>query len=111
MADSRYDFIADVNHRLYRIQVKTSSLGEEKDYIEFHTQSSHTNTKKTVYQSYSSDDIDYFATVYNGQCYLVPVDKAGSRSCRLRLSPTKNGQTKNINFAEDFAFENILSND
>ena len=108
VSDSRYDFIVDINHQLYRIQVKTSSLSADEDYIEFKTQSSHTNTQKTVYQSYSAEDIDYFATMHNHQCYLVPVNKAGGRSCRLRLKPTKNGQTKNINFAKDFKLEDTF---
>jgi hypothetical protein len=54
VSDSRYDFIVDINHQLYRIQVKTASLSEDGDYIEFKTQSSHTNTQKTVYHSYSA---------------------------------------------------------
>ena len=49
VSDSRYDFIVDINHKLYRIQVKTSSLSPDGDYIEFKTQSYHTNTQKTVY--------------------------------------------------------------
>ena len=108
VSDSRYDFIVDINHNLYRIQVKTSSLSADGDYIEFKTQSSHTNTQKTVYHSYSSEDVDYFATVYTHQCYLVPINKVGSRSFRLRLKPTKNGQTKNINFAKDFKLEDTF---
>lgn len=109
VADSRYDFIVDINHNLYRIQVKTAKLSEDKDYIEFHTQSSHTNTKGTIYHSYSAEEVDYFATVYGNQCYLVPINLIGSRSFRLRLKPTKNGQTKNINFAENFKLEDIFS--
>lgn len=108
VSDSRYDFIVDINHQLYRIQVKTASLSSDGDYIEFKTQSSHTNTQKTVYHSYSAEDVDYFATVYDHQCYLVPIEKVGSRSFRLRLKPTKNGQTKNINFAENFKLENTF---
>lgn len=108
VSDSRYDFIVDINHNLYKIQVKSSSLSEEEDYISFKTCSSHTNTKQTVYHSYSAEDIDYFATVYNHQCYLVPIDKVGSRECRLRLKPTENGQIKNINFAENFKLENTF---
>ena len=108
VSDSRYDFIVDINHRLYRIQVKTASLSEDEDYIQFKTQSSHTNTQGTVYHSYSAKDIDYFATMHNHQCYLVPVDKVGNRAFRLRLKPTKNGQVKNINFAENFKLENTF---
>lgn len=108
VSDSRYDFIVDIDHKLYRIQVKTASLSQDEDYIEFHTESSHTNTKCTIYHTYSAEDIDYFATMYNHQCYLVPIEKVGSRSFRLRLKPTKNGQTKNINFAENFKLENTF---
>ena len=108
VSDSRYDFIVDINHNLYRIQVKTASLSTDGDYIEFKTQSSHTNTQKTVYHSYSAEDVDYFATVFERQCYLVPIEKIGSRSFRLRLKPTKNGQTKNINFAKDFKLEDTF---
>ena len=108
VSDSRYDFIVDVEHKLYRIQVKTSSLSAEGDYIEFKTASSHTNTKRTIYHSYSAEDIDFFATTHNGQCYLVPVEQAGSRVFRLRLKPTKNGQVKNINFADNFKLEDTF---
>lgn len=108
VSDSRYDFIVDINHQLYKIQVKTSSLSQDEDYIEFKTQSTHTNTQTTVYHTYSAEDVDYFATMYNHQCYLVPISKIGSRSFRLRLKPTKNGQTKNINFAENFKLENTF---
>ena len=108
VSDSRYDFIVDIDHQLYKIQVKTSSLSPDADYIEFKTQSTHTNTQKTVYHTYSAEDVDYFATVYNHQCYLIPIDQVGSRSFRLRLKPTKNGQTKNINFAENFKLENTF---
>ena len=108
VSDRRDDFIVDINHHLYRIQVKTASLSEDGDYIQFKTQSSHTNTQRTVYHSYSAEDIDYFATMHNHQCYLVPVDKVGNRAFRLRLKPTKNGQVKNINFAENFKLENTF---
>lgn len=108
VSDSRYDFIVDVNHQLYRIQVKTSTLSLDEDYIEFKTQSTHTNTQGTVYHTYSAEDVDYFATMYNHQCYLIPIEKIGNRSFRLRLKPTKNGQTKNINFAENFKLENTF---
>lgn len=108
VSDSRYDFIVDVNHQLYKIQVKTASLSDDGDYIEFKTQSTHTNTQRTVYHNYSAEDVDYFATVYNNQCYIIPIEKIGSRSFRLRLKPTKNGQVKNINFAENFKLENTF---
>ena len=105
---SRYDFIADINNKLYKIQVKTGRFKEES-YLEFATSTSHTNTKGTINISYSEDDVDFFATMYNGQCYLIPYSLCGKRAQRLRFIPAKNGQTKGILFAKDFQLENIIN--
>ena len=54
---SRYDFIADINHKLYKIQVKTGTY-KENAYLEFATSTSHTNTKGTLNLHYSEEDVD-----------------------------------------------------
>ena len=87
-----------------KIQVKTCALKEDS-YLEFATSTSHTNTKGTINKSYTSDEVDYFATYYNNQCFLIPFDVCGNRAQRLRLVPTKNGQTKGITFAKDYELE------
>ena len=105
---SRYDFIADVNNHLYKIQVKTCTERENGNYFDFATSTSHTNTQGTLNISYSANDVDFFATIYNNQCYLIPFDLCGKRAQRLRLKPTLNGQTKGILFAKDFKLEDII---
>ena len=104
---SRYDFIVDINHKLYKVQVKTGTLKEES-YIEFATSSSHTNTKGTINLSYSADDVDFFATMYDGECYLIPHEVCAKRMQRLRIAPTKNGQTKGITFAKDYHLKDVI---
>lgn len=104
---SRYDFIVDINHHLYKIQVKTGTFKEDS-YLEFATSTSHTNTQGTVNMSYNAQDVDFFATMYQGQCYLIPFNLCGKRAQRIRFVPTKNGQTKGILFAKDFKFEDII---
>lgn len=104
---SKYDFVADINNKLYKIQVKTCSLKEDS-YLEFATSTSHTNTKGTVNLTYSEKDVDFFATIYENQCYLVPFNVCGKRTQRLRLVPTKNNQTKGITFAKDFLLEDMI---
>ena len=104
---SRYDFIADINHKLYKIQVKTGTM-KENAYIEFATSTSHTNTQGTINLSYTKEDVDFFATVHEGQCYLIPFELCGKRNQRIRLVPTLNGQTKGILFAKDFVLDKIL---
>lgn len=109
--DSRYDFIADVNNKLYRIQCKHSSPIIDNNIvtsIHFKTvrqsgnQASHwTRTK------YTKEEIDYFATSYEGKCYLVPVDQC-SLEKTLRIVPPKNNQTKGITFLKDCELSEVL---
>ena len=104
---SRYDFIADINNKLYKIQVKTGNF-KENAYLEFATSTSHTNTKGTLNISYTADDVDFFATMYEGQCFLIPYELCGKRNQRIRFVPTQNGQTKGILFAKDFKLEDMI---
>lgn len=104
---SRYDFIADISKKLYKIQVKTGTF-KENSFLEFATSTSHTNTQGTLNLSYSADDVDFFATIHENQCYLIPYELCGKRAQRLRFAPTKNGQTKGILFAKDFKLEDII---
>ena len=106
---SRYDFIVDINHRLYKIQVKTSTPKENNSYLQFATSTSHTNTQGTLNLAYSEEDVDFFATMYEGQCYLIPQNVCGKRAQRLRLIPTQNGQTKGITFAKDYKLQDIIA--
>lgn len=104
---SRYDFIIDVNKKLYKVQVKTGTL-KENSYLHFATSTSHTNTQGTKNLSYDASDVDFFATIYEGQCYLIPYNLCGKREQRLRFVPTKNGQTQGVLFAKDFKMEDII---
>ena len=108
VSDSRYDFIVDINGRLLKIQVKTSHSEDDEAYIVFATSSSHTNTERTVNKSYSANEIDYFATFYGGQCYVMSVKDSAKRSQRLRLLPPKNGNQHQIKFAENYTLDKFL---
>lgn len=104
---SRYDFIVDINHKLYKVQVKTGTF-KENAYVEFATSTSHTNTKGTLNISYSQEDVDFFATMYNNECYLIPFEKCGKRAQRIRFVPTKNGQTKGVIMAKDYLLKDVI---
>lgn len=106
--DCRYDIIIDINNRLYRIQIKTSRLGKDNAYIEFTTRSSHTNTKGTINKSYNIQEIDYFATYWDNQCYIIPVDECGKESQRLRLLPPINGNQHGTKYAKNYTIEKFL---
>lgn len=103
----RYDLIIDVNGRLYKVQVKTSSVIKE-DKMVFSTKT--TNYTKGAYTSnaYTSDEVDIFYLYHQLNdwrgLYLVKNGQAIPVSMNMRLLPAKNGQVKGIRMASDFEF-------
>ena len=104
----RYDQIWDVRGKLIKVQVKTSSLVDENDTaIKFSCRSSQRSGGKTKNTRYQKGEIDYFATFWNGQCYLVPLEETSTEKI-LRFEPPKNGQVKGITFASKYRVEEML---
>lgn len=112
---AKYDFIADVNGEMLRIQCKSCSNPRSKvdgilydtNAIQISTVTTTTNTQKTTRHLYTSDQIDYFATAYNGKIYLIPVDEC-STSKTLRFTPPQNNN-QSYNKAEDYEIEKFIS--
>lgn len=104
----RYDQIWDVHGKLIKVQVKTASLVCENDTaIKFSCRSSQRSKGKTKNTRYSKGEIDYFATFWNGQCYLIPIEETSTEKV-LRFDPPKNGQLKGITFADEYKVEEML---
>ena len=103
--DSKYDFIADIDGKLIRVQVKTSSLRKDTEgAISFPCRSTHKNFNGVSNVRYTSKDIDYFATSWENKIYLVPVQECSTEKS-LRFELPKNGQKTNICFAKDYELE------
>ena len=99
----RYDQIWDIQGKLYRIQIKTSHLltKNKGKAIEFKT----TGTSNGHTTNYSKNDIDYFATYWENQVYVVPVEETSSKKI-LRFESSSN--QPNISWAENYTFERIF---
>ena len=104
----QYGFLVDVNGKIIKIQVKTSSVDKEKTGITFRVCSITHNNNGYARRNYSENDVDYFMTYYEEKCYLIPFSDCGVKEKKLRLIPPKNGQVKGISFAEDYLAEKIL---
>ena len=102
----RYDFILDTGKKLLKIQVKTCKESDGK--IFFETSSCHITRDGTSRRNYVNE-IDYFCTWFNNECYLIPISECGPRGKSLRIAPTKNGQIKNICFAQDYIAKEVLN--
>lgn len=111
---AKYDFVVDVNGQFLRIQCKSAShpidksTGQEDiNAIQFSCTTRTTNTQKTVRHSYNKTQIDYFATAFNNQIYLVPVEECSTNKT-LRFTPPKKNNP-NYNDAKKYEIENIIS--
>ena len=105
--NSRYDFIADVNERLLRIQVKSASpvKGNEDLAFCFSCRSTRVNSQGNLSRKYSKNEIDFFCTFYRGKCYLVPVEECSTEKTLRFEKPKTNAK---VNLAEDYELEKQL---
>ena len=101
----KYDLIIDVNGKLYKVQCKHSSeyydTTGELEYIKFKTTWQSHNANSWAQFKYTENEVDFFATFYNGECYLIPQNECSTEK-RLRIKPPKNGQTKGVAFLKDY---------
>ena len=105
---ARYDFLAEKDGKIIRVQVKSSNwVDEDRTSFMFYARSAHINSKGVKQQKYDETQIDYFATFFEGKCYVIPVQEC-SVSKTLRFIPTKSGQCKGVNFATDYELEKVL---
>ena len=100
---SRYDLVVDIDGRLFKVQVKFPKI--EDGAICIRGFSANSRGRKR----YLSSEVDFLATYYNGNCYLVRVVGDTSKSTKLRLLSAKNSQKENINFANDFLLKNVIA--
>lgn len=102
----KYDFICDINGKLYKLQSKTAST-TDGSYFKINCRTSTRKKGKNIHQKYTKKDIDFFITNFNGIIYMIPVEDCGSDK-RLRLAPTKNQQENNVTYAKQYELKEVL---
>lgn len=103
----RYDFVVDAKGKLLKMQSKTSNSDNNGASFKFNCRSCNRKEGKIIHHKYTENDIDYFVTSFNNKIYIVPVSECGSDK-RLRIEPTKNGQTQGISWAKDYELEEVV---
>ena len=104
----RYDQIWDINGKLLRIQVKTARLNE-KEKNPTQNVSIRFSCKSTINgkrHKYNSTEIDYFATYWDNQVYLIPVAECSFEKV-LRFTSSQPNQSS-ICWAKDYTVEEVL---
>lgn len=111
--DCKYDLVVDFGGRLTRVQIKTCR--EEKNGIVFSISSSSLKAGgKSVKRTCTKNDIDYFATVYNEQVYLIPVEICGKCEKKLLFNEPNRFNSESIllqNYKAENQIEKIIGND
>lgn len=105
--NERYDFVIDTGSRFIKVQCKTSHSDGDGASFSFSCRSCNRKDGKVVHRSYTNDEIDYFITMYDNKCYLIPVEECGSGK-RLRIRETKNSQTRGITWAKQYELEAVV---
>lgn len=95
-----FDFLVFVNNKFYKCQVKTTESMTENDSYQFSLTSNNWN-KHTEYV-YNPEDYDVLICCNLKEIFIFKFsDVEGKKNIRIRTTPTKNGQTKGITFAQD----------
>ena len=103
---SRYDLLVDTGRELLKIQTK-KAIGIDEGAFQFHctSQNVNSNTNKARHK-YTSDEVDYFATVWKDKVYLIPLEETANQKT-MRYKANKNNHDF-IN-CEKYLAENVLS--
>lgn len=98
-----YDFIADVNGKLFRIQVKSSSYSDTNGSISFYITTNNWYSKTTKKYNQSDCDVIVCYDLNNSYTYLLtPSQFVDRKSVTIRQQPAKNNQNKGCNLHENF---------
>ena len=100
---ARYDLIMDINHNLYRVQIKTSRVARTQgNAFTFNCYSVVNGTK----HRYTKKEIDYFATIWEDRLYLIPVEECSSEKTLWIDTP----KVSTCCIAKDYLFEEVIKN-
>lgn len=105
--NNRYDFIADINGKLIRVQVKTSLSNDGGRSYQFSCQSTRANGTNIVRKSYTKNDIDFFCTMIGEECCLIPVEECSSHKT-IRVEECMNNQQSNLNLLDDYKLKSQI---
>jgi Protein of unknown function (DUF3257). len=102
---TRYDRIIDCNNRLYRVQIKYAGTKQTNSEgcicIDLRKK---TNSGKKI-SSYNRNEVDVvlaYIPEIDKVCWFEPDLFEGKQTLTIRYEPSKNGQVKNIIFAENY---------
>ena len=107
---AKYDFIADINNKLYRIQCKTAHKNENGSYT-VNVSNSRMCSNGNVLKHYTKDQIDYIMTFIEQQAVFIPVETIENSKTKIfRAELPKYGAKSNCNLIKNFTYDKFFDN-
>lgn len=106
-----YDYIIDINGKLYKIQVKTAEFKEDnKITTSFYISHGNFYNKKNSKKVYTTGDFDFYFLycIESGDGFLCDIPKTSNDRIRVWDRIPNNGVTKNLVFADNIRAEKVL---
>ena len=104
--NSDYDQIWDIDGRLYKVQVKYAATLSNGSYRVSMQHSIYKNGKMGPHK-YTPQNVDIFATIIDGKCCIIPIEKSLSIMTFRMIEPGNRQQT-GINWVEDYLIDDWL---
>lgn len=107
--NEKADLIAEFGGKLNKIQVKTA-INSSNGAVVFDLTSSTLHRTGGSKHKYTKSEIDYFFcyNIDRDMAYLIEVPEEPISSIRIRFEPTKNSQSNNVNYENEYLFDSVL---
>ena len=98
----RYDFIADIDGRLLKVQCKTARSSPNGNGFVIDVRRLRTSIIGYIRETYGPGEVDFFATCYEGRTYLIPAEECGTQ--KTLCTGERSGQLR----AEEYEIGAVL---
>lgn len=112
VSDNGIDMVAEFGGKMQKIQVKSTTVSNDKFATFSLTHNKNIIKEKTVtteHRKYSSDKVDYFSLydIPNDEVFLLKNNR-DIGSINIRYKKSKNNQSLKVNNAEDYQIDKVL---
>lgn len=104
-----YDLAIEIDGTFHRIQAKTAFEATTDGAVRFRTRSVRTKGSGYEREGYEGK-IDLFAVFAptREEIYLIPIEDVGETQMTIRYAAAGNGNTKRVNWYEDYLLDTVL---
>ena len=101
----RYDMAIDVGGCILCVQVKTCAINKWGSGFTIDCRTGNHKDGQLVKHHYTSDEVEYMATAFEGKAYLIPIEECyATKTLRFKASVN----CKNVSWAQDYELSKVL---